>query len=264
MNETSVIEVPQASYSRRDDRSLQPMQSGGAMVTGATGLLQAITAAASNPAVDIEKMERLFAMHQKIVAQEAEQAFNDALARAQKNIQPVVSDAKNDHTSSRYATLGAINKQIVPLYTAEGLSLSFNTADSPIKDFLRIEGTLSHSGGHSRKYHIDLPPDDVGAKGNVNKTGVQATGSTNSYGRRYLALMIFNVSTMDDTDGNKKDKKEEVIPDPEGKKALEACGSMGALQEAWKALTAQQRSTLAGVKEEMKAKIQAANKASQA
>lgn len=254
---SDIIEVSPFSRKEERERALSAVEA-----AQPTSLLQAITNAATNPAMDIEKVERLFAMHQKIVAQQAEQAFNDALARAQRNIVPVVNNARNTHTSSSYAKLDAINKQIVPLYTAEGLSLSFDTAESSIQGFLRIEGTLSHSGGHSRKYHIDLPPDDAGAKGNVNKTVVQATGSTNSYGRRYLALMIFNVSTMDDTDGNAKDKcKEEIVPNPEGQKALEACGSMGALSEAWKALTAAQRATLGAVKDSMKAKIKEASNA---
>jgi hypothetical protein len=93
----------------------------------------------------------------------------------------------------------------------------------------------------------------------VNKTQVHALGSTSSYARRYLVCMIFNVTTEDDNDGNRR--KDEVEPDPEGKKALEACGSMGALQTAWKALTAQQRSTLGPTKDECKARIEAADRA---
>ena len=64
-----------------------------------------------------------------------------------------------------------------------------------------------------RQHHIDLPLDNVGTKGTVNKTGVQATGSTNAYGRRYLVLMIFNVSTEDeDNDGNDERKAEASGP----------------------------------------------------
>jgi hypothetical protein len=88
--------------------------------SNATSLLQAITSAASNPQTDIEKMERLFAMHQKMVAQEAEAAFNGAMARAQANIVPVANNAANSQTNSRYAKLAAINKAITPIYTSEG------------------------------------------------------------------------------------------------------------------------------------------------
>jgi hypothetical protein len=54
---------------------------------------------------------------------------------------------------------------------------------------------------------------------------------------------------------------EEVVePDPEGKAALEECGSLDTLAEAWKALTPAQRKTLATIKDECKARIEAADK----
>lgn len=199
-----VIELPAESFSKRG-RELPAVIAPG----NATSLLQAITQAASNPATDIEKMERLFAMHQKMVAQEAEAAFNGAMARAQAGIQPIVNNSKNEFTKSAYADLSAINKIIVPLYTAEGLSISFDTetkndADPIPAGMQRTIAIVSHASGHSRRHHIDLPPDDVGSQGKVNKTGVQAAGSTNSYARRYLTRMIFNLSTEDDDDGNGK------------------------------------------------------------
>lgn len=229
----------------------------------ATSLLQAITNAASNPQIDIEKMERLFAMHEKMVAHEAEAAFNAAMARAQTNMIPIITNAKNEHTASRYADLAAINEKLVPIYSAEGLSISFDTETFNEKDpvppgMLRTVALVSHANGHSRRHHIDLFPDDAGAQGKVNKTRVQAAGSTNEYARRYLVRMIFNVSTKDDNGGN--NKRPAVEPDAEGKKTLEACGSLGALQAAWKALTAKQRSTLNEVKDECKARIEAADK----
>lgn len=232
-----------------------------AIVSNATSLLQAITSAASNPSTDIEKMERLFAMHQKMLAAEAESAFNAAMARAQSQVKPVAAKAYNSHTKSNYAKLSAINDEIVPLYTAEGLSVSFNTEAHPDKGWLRTVAIVSHLQGHTRPYVLDLPLDDAGAQGTKNKTGVQATGSTSAYARRYLVCMIFNVSTFDDKDGNRETDETKVVPDPEGKKALEAAGSIAALQTAWKALTAKQRSTLSAVKDECKARIQAADKA---
>ena len=199
----------------------------------ATTLLTAIAAAASNPAADIDKMERLFAMHEQMVKREAEAAFNAALARAQALMIPVVNNAVNTQTSSKYARLAAINKAITPIYTAEGFGISFDTGDSPKPAHIRVLATLSHQNGHSRQYHIDLPPDDVGAKGNVNKTQVHATGSTNSYGRRYLVCMIFNVTTEDDTDGN---RNKHVMPD--GARAdllgaIAACIDLSATETLW-------------------------------
>ncbi len=185
----------------------QPQAHAVVAVTSAGGLLTAITQAATNPQMDMDKVERMFKMHQVMVAQDAEAAFNDAMARTQTKIAPIVTDADNDHTHSRYATLAAINKAIVPIYSAEGLSVSFNTetkndADPIPEGWMRTIALVSHKQGHTRSYHLDLPPDGVGAKGNTNKTGVQAAGSTNEYARRYLTRMIFNISTFDDNDGN--------------------------------------------------------------
>jgi hypothetical protein len=177
-----------------------------ATVPQAGGLLGAISRAASDPAMDMDKVERLFAMQQALQKQQAETAFNGALARAQSHIVPVAHNAKNDQTNSKYAKLAAINKAITPIYTAEGFSVSFDTADSPKDGYLRTVATLSHAEGHSRQYHLDMPPDEMGAKGTVNKTKVHATGSTSSYARRYLVCMIFNVTTEDDADGNGRAK----------------------------------------------------------
>lgn len=204
----SSLLIVEESRSRRPelapDPAAHPLMPVGA---NANALLAAITAAASNPSIDVGKVERLWAMHQTVVKQQAEAAFNDAMARTQAEIEPVINNATNTHTKSTYAKLAAIDKAITPIHTKHGLSVSYDTETKNVEDpieqgMLRIVAIVSHSGGHSRKHHIDLPLDIAGAQGTTNKTKVQATGSTNAYGRRYLKLMIFNVSTMDDNDGN--------------------------------------------------------------
>lgn len=174
---------------------------------GAVTLLTAIAAAASNPAADIDKMERLFAMHQKMVERESEMAFNAAFSRAQARMPIVAATYRNDQTSSKYAKLAVIVEAISPIYTEEGFSVSFNNADSPVPGNIRVVATLSHPQGHSRNYQIDMPLDDVGIKGSVNKTKVHATGATNSYARRYLTLMIWNLTTEDDNDAQRRPAK---------------------------------------------------------
>jgi hypothetical protein len=201
MNDTTrVIEIPQESFSRRENREGAQLPS--VQGNSATPLLQAIERAASNPTTDMDKMERLFRMHQEIAATQAKAAWNVAMARAQANIEPVLKNAVNTHTKSRYAKLDAINKMAVPLYTAEGLSISFDNEECPTPGFIRTIALVAHAAGHTQKYHIDLPPDEVGSKGNANKTAVQAIGSTSSYACRYLVCRIFNVATTDDDDGN--------------------------------------------------------------
>ena len=219
------------------------VQETGAVVPQATSLLDAISRAAADPATDMDKMERLFAMHQQMVKGEQEAAFNAAMSRAQAKMLPVVNNARNTQTNSNYAKLAAINKAITPIYTAEGFSISFDTADSPIPKYLRVIAIVSHAQGHSRQYHLDMPPDEAGAKGNVNKTMVHATGSTNSYARRYLVNMIFNVTTEDDTDGN-ADKK--VMPDGQRadfEAAIEALTDLQGWTTLWSDILAASKAT---------------------
>jgi type II secretory pathway component HofQ len=166
-------------------------------------MMSMIERAARDPQVDIDKLERLFALLERMIAEEKKTAYAAAMSVVQAKIQPVYRDARNDQTNSTYARLEAISAAIKPIYTAEGFSLSFDTADSTKPDHMRIVCEVMHSAGHSVIKHFDLPYDNVGMKGNANKTMVHASGSTVSYGRRYLTLMVFNVPlTNEDNDGN--------------------------------------------------------------
>lgn len=230
------VVVPDQPYSKRGDSLPTP--------TGQpTNLMQALAAAAADPRMDVDKVERLFAMHKEMMAREAEGAFNDAMARAQAHVEPIAKDRRNDHTKSMYATLAAINDAITPVYSAEGLSVSFDTY-SPDRDkdlpeldkgWVRVIAIVSHRGGHSRKYHLDGLLDDAGKDGTKNKTGIQAMGSTVSYLRRYLVCMIFNVATADDNDGNEagggKRMDDKSIADHLA--ALEAAADMTGLLKAF-------------------------------
>jgi hypothetical protein len=165
-------------------------------------VMEIISRAASDPNVDIDKMERLLAMRERMLDREAEQAFNESMRAAQQEMPQVVRDAKNEQTRSRYARYETISRKMAPVITKHGFSLSFGTADSPLKDHYRITCKASHVAGHSRDYFADVPSDMVGMKGNQNKTATHGFGSTMSYGRRYLKTLIFDVAvTNEDDDG---------------------------------------------------------------
>lgn len=165
--------------------------------------VQMVERAAANPAVDVDKLERLLAMKERVEARAAEQAFNAAMTAAQAEMQPIVRDAKNDDNKARYARLETVIGAINPIITRHGFSMSFGSEQSPIDKHYRVTCIVAHSAGHSRPYHADIPADMTGLKGSVNKTATHAFGSTMSYGRRYLTLLIFNIAlTNEDDDGN--------------------------------------------------------------
>ena len=199
MNEPTRLIIPQAREIR-EPVSADPM-------------LAMIERAARDPSIDIDKLERLFALHRESQAQERKTAYNAAMSRAQAAIKPVYRDAINKQTGSPYATLEAISDAITPIITAEGFSLSYDTADCPIPGYIRILCDVMHSAGHTEKgKHFDLPLDDAGLKGNPNKTPIQASGSTVSYGRRYIKCMIFDVTlTNEDNDGQRVEKTPDEI-----------------------------------------------------
>lgn len=166
-------------------------------------VLERIVAAASDPNVDIDKFERLVAMRDKELERQAEAAFNVAMTAAQTAMRPVVADANNTQTNSKYATYKALDEVLRPIYTQHGFALSFNTQKSPIPENICVVCRVAHIGGFSRDYEIDMPADGKGPKGGDVMTKTHATGSATAYGMRYLLKMIFNVAiTNDDDDGN--------------------------------------------------------------
>lgn len=172
-------------------------------LTSATSLIQVIERVASNPNINLEIMDRLFAHHKEMVARDAEVAFNDSMSACQSEMPQVERDAENEQTHSWYTRLETLSDAAVPVYTKHGFSLSFDEEDSPKEGHIRVVCYCSHKAGHTRKYRGDVPLDIAGIKGNVNKTPTHAFGSTKSYGRRYLTLDIFNIVMKgEDDDGN--------------------------------------------------------------
>jgi hypothetical protein len=166
-------------------------------------ILDIVSRAASDPNIDVSKTEKLLEMYERIAARNAEVAFNTSMRAAQEEMPKILRNKENQQTNSRYADLEKVNAAIVPVYTKHGFSLSFGTADCPIPGHYRVTCLVSHVAGHSRAYQADVPADLTGMKGNQNKTPTHGFGSTMSYGRRYLTLLVFNVTlTNEDQDGN--------------------------------------------------------------
>lgn len=163
-------------------------------------ILEMIREAAFNPEYDIERMERMFSFYQKVQAQQAEAEFAVAMAAAQHEMQPVVKNRMNNHTGSAFAALDAIHETIKPIYTAYGFSLSFSSKPSELAGHVHITCTVRHRSGHKEVHEDDYPIDAAGTQGKLNKTPIQAKGSTQTYARRYMEIMVFNIpiKSLDD------------------------------------------------------------------
>lgn len=150
--------------------------------------------------MNVSDMKELFEMHKDWQKTEAIKAYNNAMAKAQAKMPTIIKTKKNKQTDSMYADLGDIIKVIKPIYTKHGLSVSFNEGKADIESEIRIIGVCKHDDGHSEEFFTDLPIDNVGIQGKVNKTGIHGKGSTLSYGQRYLIKLIFNLSIDDEDD----------------------------------------------------------------
>jgi hypothetical protein len=175
---------------------------GQVIAADANSLMTVISRAASDPATDVDKLERLLGMYERITAKSAEQAFSEAMNQAQAKIGPVVARAKNKQTNSSYATFASLDKVIRPIYVANGFSLSFNTAGNAPEGHIRVTCTVAHVAGHSCLYQVDMPADGKGAKGADVMTKTHAAGAAMTYGQRYLVKLIFNLAIAADHDGN--------------------------------------------------------------
>lgn len=157
----------------------------------AATLMQIISRAATDPACDIEKMERLWAMHERMQSTQAEVAFASAFADMQTAL-PSIGERGSVTGRYTYALWEDINAAIKPVLSAHGFALSFriNTDNG-----VRVTGVLCHKAGHSIETTITLPVDASG-----NKPAVQAVASATSYGKRYTAGALLNLTSHGEDD----------------------------------------------------------------
>lgn len=165
-------------------------------------MLALVERAARDQTIDVEKMEKLLVMAERLQARKAEAEYDLAMNLAQSEMRPVANDSDNPQTRSRYVSYGALDRAVRPIYTQHGFSLSFGTK-SPSPDRVTVTCRISHRAGHTERVEIDMPADGKGAKGGDVMTKTHATGSAVSYGMRYLLKMIFNIAVGEyDDDGN--------------------------------------------------------------
>lgn len=157
-------------------------------------ILQVIQRAAADPQCDIEKMERLMAMHERMQAKTAQTEFNAALAAMQCDI-PSIAERGAGHGKITYATLEDINDVIKPIMQQYGFAMSFKVEHASAG--ISVTGILMHRAGHREETTMLLPSDTSGSK-----NAVQAVASSVSYGKRYVMCAMLNITTRgEDDDG---------------------------------------------------------------
>lgn len=193
---------------------------------------------AKDPAVDVEKLERLIAMQERIMRHNAKAAFDADFAAMQPEI-PIIDEHGRIEVKgtlrSTYAPLEDIHKVIKPICAQFGFAIRHRTEwPDERKGIIRIVGILSHRQGHSEESIFEAPADK-----SDYRTDIQSMGSTVSYGRRYTTMDLLNISTKKlDNDGQRRQAQ---APEPppgydDWLADMDATADEGqaALEAAWK------------------------------
>ena len=182
----------------------------------ADAFLAMIERAARDPAIDIDKMERMMQMREREMARRAREEFAIAFAEmipelpsidrngavtvyskadreyAAKNFGELPSGARPIQQTA-YATLDDILTAINPVLSQHGFSIRFEHETIPTGDSFRIKtkAILLHRAGHSES--AETPPLQQDSSG--SKNNVQGVGSSMKYGRRYALMAVLPIAS---------------------------------------------------------------------
>lgn len=160
--------------------------------------MSVIERASANPDFDADKLERMLAMYERIMARNAEMAFNAAFAEMQSEM-PVITEngqIKVGHeVRSKYALFEDINDTVKPILKAHGFAITFKTKTA--ESGITVTAILMHKDGHREDTEMTLQADTSGSK-----NAVQGVGSSVSYAKRYGLTALLNITTRgEDDDG---------------------------------------------------------------
>jgi len=175
-------------------------------------MLMMIERLAANKDVDIVKMQALLDMrnqelarldnqHQLELARQAKHAFNVDYVPMSNKL-PLISKAHfNSFTTSKYAKLEDINEAIKPILVEYNFAITCDIIEQTDKN-ITVNAVLIHKDGHEKTLTFKATIDNIGMKGEKNKTDLHGMASAITYAKRIAICTLLNISTGDDKDGN--------------------------------------------------------------
>ncbi len=164
-------------------------------------ILSLIERVASDPTIDLDRVEKFLDMHAKIKEEASRKAFNAAMAKCQKEMPQIIKDAYNEHTQSNYATLTKIDEMTGDFINDNGFAPQFSQCEACMENHYALKCLLTHVDGYEREYRLELPIDNAGPTGKPNKSLTHGASSAMTYVERKLTCLIFKIATKDN-DGN--------------------------------------------------------------
>lgn len=161
---------------------------------------------AKTPNMTPEILQKYIDANKDMVNFQGQINFNADRAKMAAELPAIEERHRNNQTNSWYAKIEDILDAIYPILAKYGFSVGFEN-DFPDDKTIKVTAYLYHKDGHSAKNPVVLPLDIAGAKGNINKTAIHATGSSQTYAQRYalnglIPLRFYNrdnkLSSFDD------------------------------------------------------------------
>jgi hypothetical protein len=165
-------------------------------------ILVMIANAARDPAVDIEKFERLMSLRERVSLADARRSFYAALAKAKGEFGPILKTRVVDYehksgdgrTNYKYEELADVGAVVDPVLSKHGLSYRHKSSQEGPK--IKVTCILSHEDGYSEENSLEGVEDKSGQK-NPN----QAIASTVTYLQRYTLKEALGIGAGRDDDG---------------------------------------------------------------
>ena len=155
---------------------------------------------AMDPDSDLEKLERMLEMKERLENKAAQRAFAQSISDAKAEIGPIVKtgtvdyeNQKGERTYFKHETLDGIATIVDPILAKNGLSYRYKSEQKDGQLFVTC--IVSHRDGYSEETTLQGGPDSGAGKNNY-----QAIGSAATYLQRYTLKLALGLSAAKDTD----------------------------------------------------------------
>jgi len=162
--------------------------------------------------LSVDKLKELFILQKEVKAENAKEAFVQALANFQKEV-PVIEKTKDVMNKGgrtvrySYAPMDSVIRQIKDSVSDNGFSYNWDSKRE--NNHIKVVCKLTHIAGHSDRSTFDVPivPSQF-------MSSPQSYATAQSFAKRYTLLNVLGISTADeDTDaqdtGNNGEPKSE-------------------------------------------------------
>lgn len=205
---------------------------------------------AMDQGVDIDRLERLYALQQRWEQEQAKKAYVAAMVAFKSEHMEILKRKRVGYETKEgefvgysHAELADVTEVVVPAMARHGLSHDWNIRQENARVF--VDCIITHELGHSKTVTMDAAPDASG-----KKNAVQQIASAITYLQRYTLLASTGMATkgMDDdgrasgdaAQSNPRERKRQAEPeDTEERRKLvadlyaKADEGLEALERAW-------------------------------